>query len=195
LSTPSCAFDAVVLASSAGGLNALTHVLAGLGADFPAALIVVQHVHPDRRSMMADILQRRTALRVTEAADGDMLQAGHVYIAPSDHHLLLYTDGTLRLSQTPLVRYSRPSADVLFESAAAHFKTRLIAVVLSGSGTDGAIGVTAIKQAGGTVIVQQPQSAEFDGMPAAARATGFADLVLALDDIAPALDRLCRTLQ
>ena len=184
-------FDVVALAASAGGLNALTHVLAALPGDFPAALVVVQHLDPRHRSLMADILSRRTALPVKEAAEGDELRAGRAYVAPPNRHLLVNPDRTLSLTQTQLVHFVRPSADLLFESTAASFKERAIAVVLSGSGSDGSMGVKAIKKMGGTVIVQDAKNAEFTGMPEAALATGLADFVLPLAEIAPALQKLC----
>src|SRR5438477_2813544 len=184
-------FDVVALAASAGGLNALTHVLAALPADFPAAVIVVQHLDPRHRSLMADILSRRTALPVKQACDGDDLRPGRAYIAPPNRHLLVNPDRTLSLTQTELVHFVRPSADLLFESTAASFKERAIAVVLSGSGSDGSMGVKAIKKMGGTVIVQDAKNAEFTGMPEAALATGLADFVLPLAEIAPALQKLC----
>jgi two-component system, chemotaxis family, protein-glutamate methylesterase/glutaminase len=185
------AYEVVALAASAGGLNALTHVLAALPGDFPAALVVVQHLDPRHRSLMAEILGRRTALPVKEAEQGEALQPGRAYMAPPDRHLLVNPDRSLSLTQTELVHFVRPSADLLFESAAASFKERAIAVVLSGSGSDGAMGVRAIKKMGGTVIVQDARNAEFAGMPDAALATGVADFVLALDEIAPALQKLC----
>ena len=188
-------FDIVALAASAGGLNALTHVLAALPSDFPAALVVVQHLDRRHRSLMADILSRRTRVRVVEASAGDALQPGFAYIAPPDRHLLVNQDHTLSLTQTELVHFVRPSADLLFESTAASFKERAIAVVLSGSGQDGAMGVRAIKKMGGTVIVQEAANAEFRGMPDAALATGLADFVLPLDDIAPALQKLCTSIE
>jgi two-component system, chemotaxis family, protein-glutamate methylesterase/glutaminase len=184
-------FEVVALAASAGGLNALTHVLAALPREFPAALVIVQHVDPRHRSLMAEILARRTHIAVQEAREGDALRAGLAYIAPSNRHLLVNPDRTLSLTQSELVHFVRPSADLLFESTAASFKERAIAVVLSGSGSDGAMGVKAIKKMGGTVIVQDGRQAEFAGMPEAARATGVADFVLELDEIAPALERLC----
>ena len=184
-------FDIVALAASAGGLNALTHVLAALPEDFPAAIVVVQHLDRRHRSLMADILSRRTRIRVAEAAEGDALAPGVAHIAPPDRHLLVNPDHTLSLTQTELVHFVRPSADLLFESAAASFRERAIAVVLSGSGQDGAMGVRAINKMGGTVIVQDATNAEFRGMPEAALATGLADFVLPLDDIAPALQKLC----
>ncbi len=184
-------FDVVALAASAGGLNALTHVLAALPGNFPAAVVVVQHLDPRHRSLMADILSRRTMLPVKEAAEGDKLTPGRAFVAPPNRHLLVNPDHTLSLTQTELVHFVRPSADLLFESTAASFKERAIAVVLSGSGSDGAMGVKAIKTMGGTVIVQDAKNAEFSGMPEAAQATGLADFVLPLDEIAPALQKLC----
>ena len=121
----------------------------------------------------------------------ERVQPGCVYVAPPNRHLLVNPDHRLSLTQTQLVHFVRPSADLLFESTAASFKERAIAVVLSGSGHDGAMGVTAIHKMGGTVIVQDAKSAEFTGMPEAAAATGVADFVLALDEIAPALLKLC----
>jgi len=184
-------YEVVALAASAGGLNALTHVLAALPKDFPAALVVVQHLDPRHRSVMADILSRRTALAVKQAVDGERLQSGAAYIAPPNRHLLVNPDRSVALTQTQLVHFVRPSADLLFESTAASFKERAIAVVLSGSGQDGAMGVKAIKKMGGTVIVQDARTADFTGMPDAAIATGLADFILALDEIAPALEKLC----
>ena len=183
-------FEIVALAASAGGLKALTEVLAGLPAGFPAALVVVQHLDPRHRSLMADILARRTPLAVTQAADNDLVQPGKVLIAPPDRHLLVNADGSVSLTRTELVHFSRPSADLLFESVAASYRDRAIGVVLSGSGSDGSMGAKAIKKTGGTLIVQDPATAEFTGMPGAARDTGLADFVLPLEEIAPALRKL-----
>lgn len=183
-------FDIVALAASAGGLKALTDVLAALPADFQAPLVVVQHLDPRHRSLMADLLGRRTTLQVKEAAEGDRLEPGRAYVAPPNRHLLVNPDKTLSLTQTELVHFVRPSADLLFESAAASYRDRAIAVVLSGSGRDGAMGVKAIKKMGGTVIVQDEETSEFFGMPEAAQQTGMVDFVLPLPEIAPALQTL-----
>ncbi len=179
------AFELVALASSAGGLTALSEVLESLPADFPAPILVVQHVDPRHRSLMADILGKRTALHVKEAQEGERVHAGTVYIAPPDRHLLVNADGSLSLTQTELVHFVRPSADLLFESAAAGYTNRAIAVVLTGTGSDGSMGVQAIKKMGGTVIVQD--AAQFSGMPTAALQTGAVDFVLPLEDIPNAL--------
>ncbi len=181
-------YDIVALAASAGGLRSLSHVLAALPADFPAAIVVVQHLDPRHRSLMADILSRRTALQVKEAEDGDRVLAGTAYIAPPNNHLLVNGGGTLTLTQTELVHFVRPSADLLFDSTAASYKERAIAVVLSGTGQDGSMGVKAIKKMGGTVIAEN--AAEFPGMPAATFATGCVDFVLPLEEIPGALIKL-----
>ncbi|MFN2183134.1 MAG: chemotaxis protein CheB [Anaerolineae bacterium] len=175
------------MAASAGGLSALSQVLSGLPKDFPAPVAVVQHLDPRHRSLMAEILGKRTALEVRQAREGDDLQPGWVYIAPPDHHLLINGDGTLSLSRSELVHFVRPSADLLFDSMAASYGTRAIAVVLTGSGSDGEMGVRAVKEKGGTVIAQSEKSAEYFGMPGAAIATKSVDFVLALEEIAPAL--------
>jgi len=187
------AFHIVALAASAGGLAALGAVLSGLPDDFPAALVIVQHLDPRHRSLMADILSRRTKLKVKQAAEGDRLSPGIAYIAPPDRHLLVNPDGSLSLSQSELVHFVRPSADLLFESVAASYKGHAIAVVLTGNGSDGAMGVQAIKKMGGTVIVQDEKSSEFSGMPTAAIRTGQSDFILPLGEIAAALMTLVRT--
>jgi two-component system, chemotaxis family, protein-glutamate methylesterase/glutaminase len=181
------AFDTVAVAASAGGLTALTEVISNLPTNFAAAIVVVQHLDRRHRSLMAEILSRRTGMIVKQAEEGDTLTPGTVYIAPPDNHLLVNSDGTLSLSQSELVHFLRPSADLLFESVAASYKERAIAVVLSGTGSDGAMGVEAIKKMGGTVIVQDDKSAEFSGMPAAAIQTGNIDFVLHLNEISSAL--------
>lgn len=184
---PSVAYDVVALAASAGGLAALSTVLAGLPGNLPVPVLVVQHLDPRHESLMADIMSRRTSLAVRQAADGDTLAPSTVFIAPPDRHMLVNKDGTISLAQTELVHFVRPSADLLFESVASSFEARAIAVVLSGSGTDGAMGVEAVKRMGGTVVVQDEETSEFYGMPGAALATGVVDFVLPLGDIPSAL--------
>ena len=188
--SPLAAFDVVAIAASAGGLRALTTVLSALSIDFPASVAVVQHLDPRHRSLMADILGRQSQLPIKQAEDGEWIQPGRVFIAPPDRHLLVNPDGGLSLSRTELVHFVRPSADLLFESVAASFKDRAIAVVLTGTGSDGATGVAAIKKMGGTVIVQDEHTSDFFGMPGAAMKTGVVDFVLPLGEIAPALTKL-----
>jgi two-component system, chemotaxis family, protein-glutamate methylesterase/glutaminase len=180
-------FEVVALAASAGGLKALSEVLAPIPADFRVPIVLVQHLDRSHRSLMAEILGRRTALEVRQAADGDRLHAGGVWVAPPDHHLLVNCDGTLSLTRTELVHFVRPSADLMFESMAAGYRDRSIAVVLTGTGVDGEMGVRAVKKMGGTVIVQDEATSEYFGMPGAAIKTGSVDLILPLSEIAPAL--------
>lgn len=177
----------VGLAASAGGLPALTEILAALPADFAAPILIVQHLDPEHRSWMAEILARHTALRVIQARGGERLAAGTVYIAPPGRHVLVGEGGELSLSDTGRVHFVRPSADVLFASLAESWGSGAIAVVLTGTGSDGADGVRAVKSHGGTVIVQDEASSRFSGMPHAAIRTGTADQVLPLGAIAAAL--------
>jgi two-component system chemotaxis response regulator CheB len=180
-------FDVVAIASSAGGLAALTSLLSSIPSNFPAAVLVVQHLDPRHRSLMAEILSKRTSLDVKQADNGETIEQGVVYIAPPDNHLLANNDRTLSLTQSELVHFLRPSADLLFESVAAAYRERAIAVVLTGSGSDGAMGVRAIKKMGGTVIAQDERTSEFFAMPNAAIETGVVDFVLPLEEISPAL--------
>lgn len=181
------AFDLVALAASAGGLNALTQVLAGLPSSFPAATIVVQHLAPRHESLMVEILSRRLVLPVQQAKNGDRLQSGIVYIAPPDYHVLVNANSTLTLNQSARVNFVRPAADRMFDSIAESYGKRAIAVVLTGTGKDGAAGVQALKQRGGVIIAQDEASAEFFGMPSAAIDTGMVDFVLPLSAIAAKL--------
>ncbi len=183
-------FEIVAVAASAGGLTALSTVLGGLPRTFGATIVAVQHLDPRHRSLMAEIIGRRSFLPVHQAVAGSHVQRGHVYLAPPDHHLLINRDGTVTLTHTELVNFVRPSADLLFESVAASFGGRAIAVVLTGSGRDGAMGVTAIKQRGGTVIAQDEATSEFFSMPSAAIRTGVVDFILPLDEIPRALQTL-----
>lgn len=179
--------DVVVMGSSAGGLAALNVVLAGLPADFKAAVLIVQHLAPQHRSLLAEILSRICALPVKQAEEGESVKVGTVYVAPPDRHLLVTPDQKLTLSQSELVHFLRPSVDLLFESVAASYKQRTISVILTGTGSDGSMGVRAIKKMGGTVIAQDEKTSQSFGMPRAAIQTGDVDLILPLDQIAEAL--------
>jgi len=183
-------FDIVAMAASAGGVHALIGVLAHLPAQLPVAVVCVQHLDPRHRSLMPEIAGRRSKMPVVQAVDGMEFRPGTIYLAPPDRHLLVNRDGTMSLTQTELVNFVRPSADLMFESVAAAYGDRAIAIVLSGAGRDGSMGVTAIKKRGGTVIVQDETSSEFFGMPSAAIKTGMVDFVLPLDEIAAAITTL-----
>ena len=185
------AFDIVAIAASAGGVTALARLLSEL-PKLGAIVVIVQHVDPRHRSLMPQVIGRRSPLPVEHVEDETQLAPDHVYLAPPDHHLLVNRKGRATLTDSELVNFVRPSADLLFESVAAAYGDRAIAVVLTGSGRDGAMGVTAIKQRRGTVIAQDEQSSQFFGMPSAAIATGVVDFILPLDAIAPKLVTLMR---
>jgi len=180
----------VVMAASAGGLAALDVVLSGLPSSFPAALLVVLHRGLEPESLLARVLQRHTRLSVKDAAPGESLMEGVVYVAPPDRHLEVDQRGQLRLRGGERVHHLLSAAEPLFASAAAAFGDRVIAVVLSGTGTDGAEAVPAVKAAGGVVIVQDEQTSEHFGMPAAAIASGAVDFILPIEEIATALTKL-----
>jgi two-component system, chemotaxis family, protein-glutamate methylesterase/glutaminase len=181
------AFDVVAIAASAGGLTAIRKVLSPLPADFPAAVLIVQHMDPSHDSLMAEILSSYALMNVKQAEEGDILRPSTVYTAIPDRHLMVNSDGTISLSSSEPVNFVRPSADRLFESVAGSYKDRAIAVVLTGAGKDGTIGVQAIKNMSGTVIVQDEATSEFFGMPGSVIKTENADFILSIDEVPPAL--------
>lgn len=187
---PNIAFNVVALATSLGGLTALSTILSALPADFPAAILVVQHLSPKFPCHLPRILSQRTALQVKSGATGDILRPGTVYVAIPDRHLLVHPTGTLLLAETPKVNFARPAADKLFMSMAVTYQSRAIAVVLTGKGSDGALGVVSIKTHGGLVIAQDESTSEFFDMPRAAIATKKVDRVLPISAIASTLIQL-----
>jgi two-component system chemotaxis response regulator CheB len=157
----------VVIGASWGGLHALSTIVAALPADFAAPVLVVQHRGRDAASLLRDLLQGVTALRVVDAEDKEPLLDGHVFIAPPDYHVLV-DEGQLALSTEAAVRYSRPSIDVALASVADSYGPRAIGVVLTGANDDGAIGLRRIVERGGWAVVQAPETAEVRTMPDAA---------------------------
>jgi two-component system chemotaxis response regulator CheB len=179
-------FEVVAIGASARGLKALMEVLSRIPADLPASVLVVQHLDPRHRSLLVELLQRRSQIKIKEAANDEAIEKSVVYIAPPDRHLLLY-DGKTFLTSTAFVHFSRPSIDLLFESVAGSVDGKAIGVILTGSGSDGAMGIKAIKEKGGTTIAQDPATAEHNPMPQSAIATGMVDFVLPLADIPSAI--------
>ena len=180
----------VALVCSAGGLNALTQILSRLPADFPGAVVALQHMDPLRPSLLVDILCRSSTLPVHFAEDGDLLEPGVVLVCPPGRHALV-TDGSLRLIASGSVPPSRPSADLLLASLAVTAGPRAIAVVLSGAGHDGATGATAVHDLGGVVIASDLPSSTIPSMPLAAIGRDdVVDHVVPLDDNPALLVRL-----
>lgn len=182
--------EAVVVGASAGGVEAVIRLLVALPADARAAFFVVLHLPRERQSLLPGIFQSRCALPVQEAEDKEPVQAGRVYVAPPDYHLLLDQGPSLALSSDEPVNYSRPAIDVLFESAADVYGQRLLGVILTGGNQDGAAGLAAVRRAGGTAVVQRPDSAQVSLMPSSALALSPDSEVLELDGIARLLASL-----
>lgn len=177
----------VTIVGSAGGIPPLLEIVRALPADFPAPVLVVQHSSPQFPSRMPEMLRARTSLRVKAATDGDALDAGTIYVAANGRHLVLQAAARLSLSDSPRVCFVRPAGDLLFLSAAIHHRARTIAVVLSGRGQDGSVGVRSVKGHGGVTIVQEPETCEYPSMPVEAVSTGCVDFVLSPAAIADAL--------
>jgi two-component system, chemotaxis family, protein-glutamate methylesterase/glutaminase len=182
--------DAVVMGASAGGVEALGVLLPALPASFRPALLIVQHLPRERPSLLVDIFRRRCAVPVREAEDKEPVEPGTVYFAPPDYHMLVEKSRQIALSTDEPLNYSRPSIDVLFESAADAYGKRLLGIILTGANDDGAEGLNAVHRAGGLTAVQQPDSAAVPLMVVSALKRGPADFVLPLNEIAALLRRL-----
>ncbi len=180
--------EIVVVGASAGGFRALEQILGGLPQGFPVPIVVVQHRARESGDAFAELLGQQTLLPVREVEDDDVLRAPGVYLAPPDYHVLV-EPGRMALSIDEPVSYSRPSVDVLFESAADAYGPRVVAVLLTGANADGAKGLVRVKEVGGYAIVQDPHTAESPEMPAAGISTARIDRVLPLDEIATELVR------
>jgi two-component system chemotaxis response regulator CheB len=182
--------DAVVIGASAGGVEALSVLLPALPAGTAAAIFVVLHLPRDRPSLLVDIFARKCLLEVMEAQDKEPVRPGTVYFAPNDYHLLLDRGPQLALSVDELVHHSRPSIDVLFESAADVYGQRLLGIILTGANDDGAQGLAAVHDAGGTTVVQDPATAYASQMVMSALKIRPPDQVLPLEGIAALLRTL-----
>lgn len=173
----------IAIGTSLGGLNALLSVVRQLPRDLPVPIVVVQHRGVSPAAGLVNLLQQSTALTVVEAEDKTALEAGVVYVAPADYHLLVEDRASLALSTEAPVRSARPSIDVLFESAADAYGDALVGVLLTGASADGAAGLVRVKQRGGRAIVQDPVTAECATMPSAGIAATAVDYVLPLECI------------
>ncbi|HEY3876575.1 MAG TPA: chemotaxis protein CheB [Candidatus Kapabacteria bacterium] len=179
----------IVIGASAGGVEALATVVANLKMEQEAAAFIILHVSPDRTSLLPEILSRNRPEPVRHAVDNEEIEPGKIYVAPPDHHMTFF-DGHIFVTRGPRVNRHRPSIDVSFESAADNFGDGVIGVILSGSMNDGALGLAAIKKAGGTVIVQDPKEALYPSMPQSALAATQTDYVKGVEEIGPLLSHL-----
>jgi two-component system, chemotaxis family, protein-glutamate methylesterase/glutaminase len=184
-------YELIVVGASWGGLQALSNVLAGIPGDVSCPIAVVQHRRHDAlEGGLSNLLQLYTHDRVVDAEDKMAIEPHTIYLAPPDYHLLVER-GAFALSVDERVQFSRPSIDVLFESAADAYGPQLVGVVLTGANEDGAAGLARVKERGGVAIVQDPRTAERAEMPAAAAAATAADAILPLEEIGPFLYGLC----
>lgn len=181
--------DTIVIGASAGGVQALSALVAGLPDNLPAAVFIVLHIPADVRSLLPDILARDSRLQVAHAITGEKISHGKIYIAPPDHHLLIEKN-KVKLVRGPKENLHRPSIDTLFRSAARWAGPRAIGVVLTGARDDGTAGMRAIKQRGGIAIVQDPKEASFPSMPLSVMQDIKVDYSLPLKEIAPLLNKL-----
>jgi two-component system chemotaxis response regulator CheB len=186
--------ELIAIGCSLGGMRALETLLGGLPRGFCVPIVVAQHRHRRSNEGLPEFLRRHTSLEVVDADDKQWIEPGHVYLAPANYHLLVERrgeGGELSLSVDEMVRYSRPSIDVLFESAADAYGKHLVGVVLTGANEDGARGAARIKKRGGVVLVQDPQTAEAPAMPRAVIEAVRVDRILRLEEIASHLVELC----
>jgi len=176
--------QAVVIGASAGAVDALSSLLPKLPCRYPLPIMVVVHVPRDQRSALADLFRSKCRIDVREAEDKEPIHFGTVYFAPPDYHLQVERDHWLSLASDEPVSYSRPSIDVLFETAADAYGPGLVAVILTGANFDGARGLRAVRDAGGTALVQDPTSAQAQEMPRAALEACHDARVMSLEEIA-----------
>ncbi|HTK00461.1 MAG TPA: chemotaxis protein CheB [Bordetella sp.] len=179
--------ELVAVGASAGGVDAIGTLLEALPADFPAAIAIVLHVPPDRKSLLPELFAARCALPVREVEDKEFIVPGVVYIAAPDYHMLVEPDRSFALSQDDAVNFSRPSIDLLLESSAIVYRERLLGIVLTGANPDGAAGLRRVRTLGGQAWVQDPNTADSPQMPASAIAQAGADAIMDIRTLARAL--------
>ena len=183
-------YKAVTIGGSAGSLEVLMQLLPFLPKDYPLPVIVVTHMPPTDSVEFIAFLNEKIPLLVQEAEDKGVICPGHVYFSPPDYHLLVEPDGTFSISFDRKVHYSRPSIDVLFESAAFAWGSALVGILLTGANNDGADGISAIKKYGGLTVAQDPAEAAHPTMPQAAIDTGKVDCILSVAEIGRLLEQL-----
>ena len=183
-------FKIIVAGASTGGMDALTEVFGRLPSSYPIPIVIVQHLSPYSEHNFTDILSSCLSLTVLEATDKAKIEASAIYVAPPNYHLLVESDGTLSLSVEDKVNNSRPSIDILFESAARSFGKNTVGIILTGANDDGTRGLKKIHEAGGLTIVQDPASAYCTIMPKTAIDIAGADYILNLRGISEKLGQI-----
>lgn len=183
-------YEAIVIGTSAGGLDALGVILPALDPRLPVPILIVQHISASSDSFIVTYFDRLCRLHVKEAEEKELLRPGIVYFAPPDYHVLIEDDRTISLSNEEKVNYSRPSIDILFETASWAYGKHLIGIILTGANWDGAAGSEMIKKSGGLTIVQDPRTAAVSRMPESVLERIKPSCVLKLEEIAPFINQL-----
>lgn len=183
--------DIVVIAASAGGVQALQKLVGGLPADLPASVFVVVHIGAHRPSLLPHILSKAGPLPAYHPVPGQPIERGRIYVAPPDLHMRLQPEA-IHLDRGPKVRHTRPAADPLFQSAAETYGPRTVGMVLTGGDFDATLGARAIKKHGGVIIVQQPYEAETPSMPLSALRDDHPDYILPMEDMPALLVKLSK---
>ncbi|HSD83475.1 MAG TPA: chemotaxis protein CheB [Anaerolineae bacterium] len=183
-------YHVIVIGGSAGAMTVLVELLPSLPGDFPMPIVIAVHLHPRQDKAHIERLASHCALKVKEADEKEPIQAGIIYLAPPNYHLLIEKDRTFSLSIDERVNYARPSIDVLFETAAQVYGPQAIGIVLTGANNDGADGLRQIKERGGLAIVQDPRTAESTFMPQAALEATAVDHMLSVPEIGKLLRQI-----
>jgi two-component system chemotaxis response regulator CheB len=183
-------YEVVLIGASAGGGEALAIILSRLPAKFFLPIVIVQHLHASDGGSFAETLSHRSRLTIVVPCDKQKIEPGKVYVAPANYHMLIERTGYISLSVEEKVKWSRPSIDVLFESAAYAMDERVIAILLTGANNDGVEGMRTVRALGGITIAQDPKTAEHPVMPQAAIDKGAAEKILRLDEIAEVLGKI-----
>ncbi|UCH98584.1 MAG: chemotaxis protein CheB [Candidatus Aminicenantes bacterium] len=183
-------YKCIAIGVSAGGMDALAVIIPGFPANLPIPVVVIQHISPHSDNYVTRYLDNISLIKVKELDEKEKIRPGVVYTAPPNYHVLVEDDETFSLSVEPRINFARPSIDVFFESAADVYESHLVGVILTGANNDGSKGLKMIKERGGLAIVQDPNTAEVDGMPRAAIETTKVDHILPLEEIGPFLVKL-----
>ncbi|MCH5598844.1 chemotaxis protein CheB [Niabella ginsengisoli] len=182
----------IVIGASTGGFEAIQKLVSGLPRHLPASVFIVWHISPEVRGLLPTVLNKYDTLPAVNAFDGQLIEEGHIYVAPPDHHLIL-EEGRMRITRGPKENRFRPAVDPLFRSAAYVYGSKVIGIVLSGALDDGTAGLWMVKHFGGTVVVQDPSDAAMPSMPQSVLRAVKVDYCVPVAEIPLLLERLCAT--
>ncbi len=185
-------YDAIVIGVSLGGMNALRELLANLKDEVSIPILIVQHLHARCDNYLANYLDKFSNRNIKEAEEKEVITANNVYLAPANYHLIVEEDRTISLTTDDPVNYCRPSIDILFDSAAETYASKLIGIILTGANNDGTNGMKNIKKNGGLLVVQDPTTAEASTMPSSVITQTKVDYILSLKEISDLLNVIAK---